>query len=314
MASPLALVPSDKNPNVRRWKQLAPNVSPTISTLPPAFEESEESLSSWRQEIDPIPEKAYWTSRDDCPDGNREGPKRHVFYNPFLDPYVQEHKMTEAMLEAVRSGKYMFSTGGGGPIHIPDLDHPTNLISSLCEDGLHRPCFDVDVEFTPEALAERLESFGLGKLVIVPSNTAGHHHVYAPDEPLEWEEYVELLDALVHHDIVDTRYVRHARNNGHTFLRAPGVQKYVGKGLPPKPKFEFDPNYRKNNPGRYPTDDEYADSRMRDYENLPVEHERGTFHPSYESRRNVFIKELDLLGRATFDRYPGDPVHEEEPF
>ena len=59
----------------------------------------------------------------------------------------------------------------------PSNEEEGNLVSSLCEDGLHRPALDVD-------LPVRLMS----------SSTPGHFHLYFDDVALSWDAYLDLLD------------------------------------------------------------------------------------------------------------------------
>jgi hypothetical protein len=71
------------------------------------------------------------------------------YYNPKLDPRTQAEKMTPKMREAVNVDTYGWDTEkAGGPLNVPDADHPYNLVSSLCTDGNHRIAFDIDVPIT----------------------------------------------------------------------------------------------------------------------------------------------------------------------
>jgi len=129
---------------------------------------------------------------------------RRTYYNPMLDPHCQG-KMTDKMREAVLDDKYE----EGGPLHEPDEQHPANLVSSLCDDGLHRPALDLDID-----------------AVLVTSSTYRHYHLYLPDVALEWERYVTLLQALSSAGILEQKYVDHSIARGQTLLRPPGVRKY----------------------------------------------------------------------------------------
>lgn len=134
--------------------------------------------------------------------------ERRRYYNPKLDPHCQA-KMTPAMLKAVEDGTYDDgSEEQGGPLNTPDGQHPANLVSSLCEDGLHRPAIDIDIPCE-----------------LVSSSTPGHFHLYFPTVALSWDDYQSLLVALVAAGIVDDRYVVHSMRRGQTLLRAPGVTK-----------------------------------------------------------------------------------------
>lgn len=130
---------------------------------------------------------------------------RLTYYNPMLDPHCQA-KMTPKMRKAVLEDSY----AEGGPLNTPDNQHPTNLISSLCEDGLHRPALDIDIPCR-----------------VVPSSTEGHCHIYFDEVALTWEKYVDLLNALAEAGILDRKYVEHSIARGQTLLRPPWVHKAV---------------------------------------------------------------------------------------
>ena len=83
-----------------------------------------------------------------------------------------------------------------------------NLIASLCTDGKHRPAIDIDIPCR-----------------YVPSSTPGHGHLYLDDLPLEWDAYVELLEALVKAGIVDKTYLDHSIKRGYTALRPRHITK-----------------------------------------------------------------------------------------
>lgn len=150
-------------------------------------------------------------------DGGDQGLARLTYYNPMLDPYCQS-KMTPKMLEAVLADTY----AEGGPLEEPDAQHPQNLISSLCTDGLHRPALDVDVPLTNDMRALLSE---FGNPVEVPSSTKGHCHVYIDDVAFDWPAYQEFLTSMVRAGIVDAKYVEHSVARGQTLLRMPGCRK-----------------------------------------------------------------------------------------
>lgn len=163
------------------------------------------------------------------PDEHLIASPRLNWYNPKLDPYVMAHKMTDAMREAVTSGRYDDGTERqSGPLNEPDAGHPANLVSSLCEDGMHRPALDIDIPFGTVDLSSLLL---LGALVVVPSSS-GNTHVYAPSAAMTWSDYLALLGSLVDERLVEDRYVAHSFNRGQTLLRLPGVPKYVTTSPP----------------------------------------------------------------------------------
>ncbi len=128
--------------------------------------------------------------------------ERKRYYNPILDSRVRSEKMSEAWVES--EGYYQ----SGGDLHHPDLDHPVNLVSSLCEDGLHHPALDIDIPCEYH-----------------PSSTEGHGHLYFPTVALEWEQYAKLLDVLAECGIVERTYVDASLSRGQTLLRPPWVSK-----------------------------------------------------------------------------------------
>ena len=126
--------------------------------------------------------------------------ERAEYYNPILDPRNRD-KMTERMQAAVDSGEYI---DNGGPLYEPNFDRPANLLSSLHDDGFHRPAIDIDIE-----------------MVVRPSKTPGHCHIEFPKLALTWADYCNLLDALATAGIVEPGYVRASKRRGQTLLRTP---------------------------------------------------------------------------------------------
>jgi len=82
-----------------------------------------------------------------------------------------------------------------------------NLVSSLCEDGKHRPVLDIDMECR-----------------LVPSSTPGHYHLYI-EHPMEPGAYFELIAALGKAGILSHFYVKAAQIRGATFVRPEWVKK-----------------------------------------------------------------------------------------
>lgn len=136
--------------------------------------------------------------------------KRKTYYNPVLDPLVVAERMTEKMAEAVGSYER------GGPLNKPDVSHPANLVSSLCEDGKHRPALDIDIPCR-----------------VVASSTPGHCHIYFDSIELEWWQYANLLTALGQAGILHPGYVEASLARGQSLLRPPGVMKAeIKRGTP----------------------------------------------------------------------------------
>ena len=135
--------------------------------------------------------------------------ERKRYYNPVLDPYVRAEKMSEKWVNAVDAMTYE----NGGPLNEPDEAHPANLVSSLCEDGWHRPALDIDIPCE-----------------LIPSSTPGHCHLYFPTVSLTWEMYQDLLLTLANCGILEQRYVEHSLDRGQTLLRPPSVRKETPSG------------------------------------------------------------------------------------
>lgn len=126
--------------------------------------------------------------------------KRNEYYNPVLDP---KSKAVEDTFFEDREYK------DGGPLTQPTEENPANLVSSLCDDGFHRPAIDIDIPCR-----------------YVESSTPGHGHLYFDELSLPWEKYCKLLDALVDAGIVEEAYYEVSLARGQTLLRKPGIQKY----------------------------------------------------------------------------------------
>lgn len=82
-----------------------------------------------------------------------------------------------------------------------------NLVSSLCDNGMHMPTLDIDLPCR-----------------LVPSSTPGHYHLYI-DVALEQEKYLRLVDAMAEAGIVQKFYAEAARIRGATFVRPSWVKK-----------------------------------------------------------------------------------------
>ena len=96
--------------------------------------------------------------------------------------------------------------GVGGRIPVED-ESEANLISSRCDDGQHMPVIDLD-------FAHHYE----------PSSTPGHGHLYI-DQPMPWEKFVAILDALHAAGVIEDGFYRFTMKRGQAFVRKPGVKK-----------------------------------------------------------------------------------------
>lgn len=160
--------------------------------------------------------------------GHRFGPlagDRIMWYNPVLDPHCQA-KMSDKHRTAVLDGTYdEGDAGSGGPLNRPDRDHPANLISSLCMDGLHLPALDIDG--TDEA-----DDLGLGQVrrhlpkscELLAVRSAHHWHVYG-SAPMAWSDYVDALGEMAEAGLLEEAYVAASVRRGQTLLRPPWLPK-----------------------------------------------------------------------------------------
>lgn len=100
-----------------------------------------------------------------------------------------------------------------------------NLIGSQSEPwlgigaGLHLPVIDID-----------------WPCELLPSSTAGHHHLYI-DSPMSWREYRKLLKALYKAHIIEEGFYKSSLKYKQTFVRKPGVMK-------PDSKFKIHPGHK----------------------------------------------------------------------
>lgn len=130
-------------------------------------------------------------------------PPRELLYNPHLDPGAQ-HSCTD------EDGKRVCPPGG--PLIIPDEEHPGNLVTSRLIQGgdtdRHAPVLDVDIPM---------------QVVLSPS---GNAHLYFPTLRLEWEAYVKLLVALSEAGIISPNWMAACARDGRTMVRVPGATKF----------------------------------------------------------------------------------------
>lgn len=83
-----------------------------------------------------------------------------------------------------------------------------NLISSLCDDGMHRPALDIDIPCH-----------------YVKSSTPGHGHLYFPTLEMDWTTYSAFIKMLASFGVLETKYVDHSLRQEQTLLRPPWVRK-----------------------------------------------------------------------------------------
>lgn len=139
---------------------------------------------------------------------------------------------------------------------VPDLES-AHLVSSLCTDGKHRPCWDCDYELTTADLGsgrtlvtfrtkvdadawqhvqEFLASMDWAEpsptatilftvpVNVIESSTPGHFHLYI-EAPLSWGAYRELLELCRAANIILGSVVPLSIDRGQTFLLKPGLSK-----------------------------------------------------------------------------------------
>jgi hypothetical protein len=69
-------------------------------------------------------------------------------------------------------------------------------------------------------------------VVLMPSTTAGHYHLYA-DVPMTWTRYKAVLKAMAAAGLIEQGYYRAALRQGSTMLRPPWVEKKLTPNLNP---------------------------------------------------------------------------------
>lgn len=93
--------------------------------------------------------------------------------------------------------------GEGHSCPAPNCDHQSHIE--------HKPVIDIDVPIS-----------------VIPSSTPGHSHLYI-NHFVSWDEYCNLLDALVECGIVEEGYARSSKARGYTAVRLPWVRKQPGE-------------------------------------------------------------------------------------
>jgi hypothetical protein len=74
--------------------------------------------------------------------------------------------------------------------------------------GAHMPVLDLDMD-----------------VMLLPSSTPGHHHLYIY-KPMPWPEYSLLMNILAHVGILQPGYVRASHTRIESFLRTPWTRKH----------------------------------------------------------------------------------------
>lgn len=81
-----------------------------------------------------------------------------------------------------------------------------NLVSSLCDNGMHKPAIDLDV-----------------RCQLFESREFGKYHLYI-DHEMSWEVYEALLVAFEAAGILERGYLQVSQKREQTFLRLPRVK------------------------------------------------------------------------------------------
>lgn len=85
-----------------------------------------------------------------------------------------------------------------------------NLVASLDLLDEHRPVLDIDFDAR-----------------LIPSSTPGHYHLYLDGIALSWPAYLEVLEVLAKHGIIQQGYLKHSKERRMTVVRRPHVKKPV---------------------------------------------------------------------------------------
>lgn len=123
------------------------------------------------------------------------------------------------------------------PIRLVPEDQ-ANLVTSLCDDGLHRVAIDIDhpceLMSVTGARVLVVNVDGVAKIVdlnlvgrksdLVPSSSENHFHLYG-DRPLTWYVYSGWLNSLAEQGVIGQGYEAVSLARGFTTLRKPGVKK-----------------------------------------------------------------------------------------
>lgn len=164
---------------------------------------------------------------------------RVPYYVPALDPTVEQTPRTldDVIHDYTRDDepRRIARLHGWADDDVP----PANAIAShlwnsrqQAPSHLHRPCLDLDGETTPASLhviAAMLAAacdvaVPVESMILVPSSTPGHHHLYVETIVPE-VGYMVALMALATAGYIEHGYALVSIRRRATFLRLPGVLK-----------------------------------------------------------------------------------------
>lgn len=141
---------------------------------------------------------------------------RTSYYVSALDPSSAWYDCGDSSAnEGDIEGEWMLRTR--------DDTERANAWCSRGEDGMHYPCFDVDVPILGDGREALLNAL-FPNHRRVWSSTTNHFHVY-DDGALSWDVYYDRLSKLVEAGVVQEGYLRASSDRGATFVRMPHVKK-----------------------------------------------------------------------------------------
>lgn len=129
-----------------------------------------------------------------------------------LPVFAQGHKLSTLTAKQDSLDEY---DGAGEPTDdLNKAEVVTSRVDTIdSEDmilhGRHRPILDIDFP-----------------VVVLPSSTEGHHHLYL-DKTLTWGQYRKLLEVLSEVGIIEANYAKASIARHHTAVRLPWIKKEV---------------------------------------------------------------------------------------
>lgn len=109
-----------------------------------------------------------------------------------------------------RVGKVDFKAKYGRNNFRQSTPEEANAILSVCDDGMHAPCIDLDFP-----------------AYLIASSTPGHFHLYI-DKKITWPQYRTILNAFKEAGLIQDGWWRNAMQERTTTLRLPHIRKEAG--------------------------------------------------------------------------------------
>ena len=152
-----------------------------------------------------------------APDHGLTSSPRRTFWNPVLDERTAKD----------------YTAGDPGPLLAEGPFGVVNLVSSLCEDDLHRIAIDVDHDGVGALIdCETDVKTAIRRTLrdeywpfMVWQRSARHWHLYVPNIAWTAHRYFELLDRLTDMEVIEDKYRDHSVTRGQTLLRLPSTPK-----------------------------------------------------------------------------------------